>query len=170
MRKDTGRLGADRPWEGLDQERVLRNLLEDTIKEQDTKKVQIVGTQELTPIMARFSRAAEGELGPLLLGYGKHMSYDSPKLAEAIIRLARPMKFGEEPIFRFDADVEIDRENLFQLLRFYEQEREQRGNKFYFFSGGYRCRTADQIHTLLATGGVPYSVMQRIDQLLHEPT
>lgn len=137
-------LGADRPWEGLDKERILRNLLEATIEKQDTRKIQIVGVQELTPIMARFSRAAEGELGPLLLGHGRQMSYDSPKIAEAIIRLARPMHCGEEPIFRFDADVELDDENLTQLLRFYEQER-GRGNKFYFFSGGYRCRRADQI-------------------------
>ncbi|GAG24025.1 unnamed protein product, partial [marine sediment metagenome] len=145
-------LGDSRPWEGLERERILRDLLNAAIEKHDpTRKVQIVGTRELTPTMAPLSRAAtsagHAKLGTLLLGHGKYMSYDSPKVVEAIIRLARASRFRKEPIFRFDADVDMDDRNVRQLLDYYAQHSSRR---YYFFSGGYRCRKpANQIDRLL---------------------
>jgi hypothetical protein len=65
------------------------------------------------------------------------MYYDSPKVVEAIIRLARGRRFGREPIFRFDADVEVDDQNVRRLLEYYARQSRRR---YYFFSGGYRSR------------------------------
>ncbi len=141
-------LGADRPWEGLNRERILRNLLQDAIDKLPTNKAprdrfQIVGTHELTPVMARLSREAEErreqKLGELLLGHGERLYYDSPKVVEAIIRLARaarPELCGEDPIFRFDADVDVDDKNVKLLLKYQALRSAQ--NECYFFSGGYR--------------------------------
>ncbi len=141
-------LGADRPWEGLNRERILRNLLQDAIDKLPTNKAprdrfQIVGTHELTPVMARLSRVAEErreqKLGELLLGHGERLYYDSPKIVEAIIRLARaarPELCGEDPIFRFDADVDVDDKNVKLLLKY--QALRSAPNECYFFSGGYR--------------------------------
>jgi hypothetical protein len=133
-------LGDDRPWEGLERERILRDLLEHAIQRGDPAgKVQIVGTREVTPTMARLSKAAAlagyARLGALLLGSGRHMYYDSPKVAEAILRLARAEKFGKEPIFRFDADVVVDESSVRQLLDYYARCSKR---PYYFFSGGYR--------------------------------
>ncbi|MGB6836992.1 MAG: hypothetical protein WBF66_04730 [Dehalococcoidia bacterium] len=137
-------LGDTRPWEGLERERLLRQMLERAIRVTGATKVQIVGTAELTATMAQFSRRAADlgreRLGNLLLGYGQHLYYDSPKVVEAIIRLARTAKNGNEPIFRFDADVEVDDDNVRTLLEYYSARCD---DEFCFFSGGYRARDLD---------------------------
>jgi hypothetical protein len=134
-------LSSERPWEGLDEERVLREHLEKAVRRLAPDKIQIVGTRELTPTMASLSRMTkrgeQKELGDLLLGSGRDLNYDSPKVVEAMIRLARATKFHEEPIFRFDADVEVDDENVLCLLNYYDELATK--EQYYFFSGGYRC-------------------------------
>jgi hypothetical protein len=154
-------LSGKKPFQSLYADRLLRDILIEERKN-STGKIEIVRIRELVPFMAKLSaefetRRSQGNderrLGELLLGHGERLYYDSPKLVEAIIRLARFAKKGQEPIFRFDADVEVDQVNVERLLSLYEKLAKKAtgadhsaGNpaSHYFRSGGYRARTRTQ--------------------------
>jgi hypothetical protein len=131
-------LNGQWPFNGLTQERRLREKLEGTIQLQEAAKFQIIGTQELIPLMERLERATreiaelEAHHNPafLLLGGAGKGTYDSPKLIEYLIRIWRP----NEPLFRFDQDVVVCDASLEKLLDYYQPQVRQ------IFSGGYKSR------------------------------
>jgi hypothetical protein len=115
------------------------------------KKIQIVGTKELIPILAKLQTSVETkheELNDLLLGGGQHVYYDSPKFAEAIIRIARGKRSNQELILRFDEDVSVNHKGIDELLQFYEKFKEsniEEQEKFCFFSGNYRIHKSEDL-------------------------
>lgn len=73
----------------------------------------------------------------MFLGGGKTLFCDSPKIIEAIIRLARWSR--PEPILRIDADVEVNDDAVEELIAFHEAQQQAIGlHPVYFFSGGYQ--------------------------------
>jgi len=150
-------LKGDKPFQSLYRDQLLRKALLEA-RQGHTKKIEVVRIRELIPTMARLSLGLghggeETQLGNLLLAHGDRLYYDSPKIVEAIIRIARFARFGQEPIFRFDADVEVDDENVKKLLDCYQRLAEkadlayhatQKRDSYYFFSGRYRAKTKDE--------------------------
>jgi hypothetical protein len=140
-------LNGQWPFNGLKEERRLRETLEGAVQLIGSAKFQIIGTQELIPLMEKLESASreiaelEAHHNPafLLLGGAGKGTYDSPKLIEYLIRIWSP----DEPIFRFDQDVEVCDASLEILLGHYQPQTRQ---IFYqpqtrqIFSGGYKSR------------------------------
>ncbi len=127
-------------WRNLNKERLMRTILEDSIAETGAKKIQIVGVKELIPTMSGLETAADKDktsLASLLLAGEQHLYYDSPKLIEAIIRIARGFHFGNELIFRMDADVKPNDKGFHKLIEYYDTNLKSKGERYYFFSGHY---------------------------------
>lgn len=134
-----GVLAAEDPWIKLDIERRVRDILEQAIEDVGTSKIRIVGVDELIPTMASLERIANNRGTPLcefLLGKGQYLYYDSPKMVEALIRIARRMN-RNELIFRFDSDVTPNEEGIQELINYYRNLPEDMRAGYYLFSGGY---------------------------------
>jgi hypothetical protein len=131
-------LNGQWPFNSLKEERRLRETLEGAIQLIGSAKFQIIGIQELIPLMESLESAtreiaaleAHHNSAFLLLGGGGRVTYDSPKLIEYLIRIWSP----DEPLFRFDQDVEVNDESLEKLLIRYQAQTHQ------IFSGGYKSR------------------------------
>jgi hypothetical protein len=76
----------------------------------------------------------------LLLGHGGKWTYDSAKLIEYLIRIL----CQDQPILRFDEDVEVDDIGLEKLLAQYDKRKDA-----IIFSGGYRSPTGSKDDDLL---------------------
>lgn len=102
-------------------------------------KFSLVGISQLQPLLLQLSELSNNLTGTsfkkLVLGGGAELFYDSPKVVEAIIRIARRDK--NEAILRFDQDVVIDSESIAALIDEYNSQRAL-GKKYFFFSGSYR--------------------------------
>lgn len=136
-----GVLAGRDPWSKLDLERRTMAVLRQAMRAADTSKVQLVGISELTPPMSTLERSAkEGNrsLAGLLLGSKKYLYYDSPKMVEAIIRLARGHKDPSEVILRFDADVSPNQKGIKRLVTYLDSLPTEMRKGYFLFSGGYR--------------------------------
>ena len=138
-----GILAREDSWIDLDKERRMRGVLNEIIEESNAKKMQIVGVEELIPTMSSLERKAKASgssLAQLLLAGEKFLYYDSPKIIEAIIRIARGLRHESELIFRMDADVRPNNTGFIKLLDHYDTlpaaSRGERG--VFLFSGGYQ--------------------------------
>jgi len=95
-----------------------------------------IGFDKMVSVMSKLQWAAtnaEQQLNLLLLGDGKHMRYDSPKIVDAMLRI-----FGRAngmPVFRIDEDVEPNTKSFIKLLEAYNDLAQDKG--FFVFSGGY---------------------------------
>ena len=99
-------------------------------------KFQVIGLEELKPLLEPLDKLAENSRIPLkqlVLGGGSELYYDCPKVVEAIIRVARRHK--REPIFRFDVDVAVEEQGVQKLIDQYEDLVDDK--HYFFFSGTY---------------------------------
>ncbi|MBI1924675.1 hypothetical protein HYR99_10525 [Candidatus Poribacteria bacterium] len=105
---------------------------------QNPDKFQIVGLDELKPLLVPLNQLAQNSSIPalnyLVLGAGSELYYDCPKVVEAIIRIAR--RHEREPIFRFDADVVVKEQGVRALINQYERL-VNANQEYFFFSGSY---------------------------------
>jgi hypothetical protein len=83
-----------------------------------------------------------GQMDPLLLrriaGTKAFYTYDSPKLVEAVIRIARSLEpyLAQYAVIRIDEDV-LPNEEAIELLLAKAHEKWRSLTKYFFFSGGY---------------------------------
>lgn len=102
-------------------------------------KFRVVGVSQLQALLETFTKLSLGinakKLSALLLGGGSFLFYDSPKVAEAIIRLAR--RHNNEPFLRFDEDVIVNGDSVKALIDEYDSMLAS-GEQYFFFSGSYR--------------------------------
>lgn len=108
-------------------------------------KFRVVGVSNLQALLATFRELCLGinakRLNDLLLGAGSQLFYDSPKVVEAIIRLAR--RHNNEPVLRFDEDVIINGESVKTLIEVYDNM-VANGEQYFFFSGSYRTNDRER--------------------------
>jgi hypothetical protein len=131
------------PFKALMIERTMRKILKDAAKAEGVDdKIQIVGIEELIPTLANLQGIAGRRLNFLLLGGGKNPYYDSPKMVEAFIRLARGFHIKtDEVILRFDEDVAVNQTSVEKLINCHRKLPYGK-NKFRFLSGNYRFNEA----------------------------
>lgn len=119
-------------------EEKLKPAIEEHCGSQYVEKFEVVGVTQLQPLLEKFMKLSQNlkgiELNQLVLGGGSELFYDCPKVAEAIIRIAR--RHNPESILRFDQDVEINQEGIKALLNTYNNYINY-GKKYSFFSGSY---------------------------------
>ena len=102
-------------------------------------KFEIVGFRQLEPLLTpleKLARNSKISLKKLVLGGGRKMNYDCPKVVEAIIRIAR--RHYLQPILRFDVDVLVNCEGIEHLISHYERLLAD-NVKYFFFSGNYHA-------------------------------
>jgi hypothetical protein len=137
-------LKGEIPFEALMMEKRMRKVLEDVAKELGVKKkLQIIGIEELLPTLAHLQGIAVShrkKLNFLLLGGGKTPYYDSPKMVEAFIRLARGTHINtDEVILRIDQDVAVNPKSIDKLIEFHDKyPYRKRKDQYHFLSGNYR--------------------------------
>lgn len=73
-------------------------------------------------------------VGDVLLAQNSQVYYDTPKIIEALVRIAR--REYREPILRFDEDVIINDSGLSKLISEFERGVKSR-RPYFFFSGNY---------------------------------
>lgn len=135
-----GVLSGKDSWINMDKERRMREILEEIKNEIEIKKLQIIGTKELTPTMGSLERAAgKVPLGKFLLSDAEHLYYDAPKFIEAIVRIARGYCLTDQLIFRMDSDVFPSENAFLNLIDFHSNLPSDATNnkRFFFFSGVY---------------------------------
>ncbi len=140
----TGVLSAQTPFLHLEEENLLRALLENAIRAARAEPLfQIIGLSELTGVLSRIeaddAQRKSGphlELNKLLLYEGKGDYYDVPKFAEALIRLARGRN-ESEVVLRFDHDVEANQSGLDVLVSKITDLRSSSDTRHFFLSGSY---------------------------------
>ncbi len=145
------------PWTELHKENLMQRILDDIINgnKDKYKKIQVVGVRELVPTFASLEAQAKKNERPLkrvLLGRGTDLYYDSPKMVEAIIRIARgrhSAKSQSELIFRLDSDVEPNADAFNKLMNYYDRLPDAVKDGYYFYSGNYRVRSANGKDDLL---------------------
>lgn len=101
-------------------------------------KFHYVGLHELTDLLSKIWNVDPNLLSPgIFLGGNNAFTYDSPKFAEAVIRLARGdiPHLAENPIIRIDDDADINPKSIKILLEAFTSASSFR--PFYFFSGRY---------------------------------
>jgi len=131
------------PFKMLTIERAMRDVLEAAATNVRVRhKVQIVGIDELIPTLTYLQDIAEHRNQPLnnlLLGAGKDTYYDSPKMIEAFVRLARGFHIrSEEVILRFDEDVAVNQDSIDALIDYHNTLPYGKSNdEFRFLSGNY---------------------------------
>lgn len=97
-----------------------------------------IGFDSMVDVLSRLERRAKEfnrTIRLLLLGSGKHMRYDSPKMIDAILRIA-----GRRtgcPVFRIDDDVRPEEASLRRLLLAYASMPDLHPDAIFVFSGGY---------------------------------
>ncbi len=144
-------LSGQIPFKALTIERSMREILEAAARaERIGGKVQIVGIEELVPTLAYFQDIAQDSdqpLNNLLLGGGQSTYYDSPKMIEAFIRLARGLHSEtEEVILRVDEDVTVNPKGIDALIDYcgklsYGNEQDE----YCFLSGNYCCHDPEDL-------------------------
>jgi hypothetical protein len=90
-----------------------------------------IGVRELACHLTRLQRQDADLVDSL--AYRENFTYDSPKYAEAIIRLRRP----DDTVIRVDADVEVNEEAIARILKAARALRQTPGKKMWWFSGSY---------------------------------
>jgi len=135
---DVRKLSA--PFIGLETDRQLVKLLSKAAKSAccEPRFVVVVGFDRMVDVLSRLQRRAQerGEMiSNLLLGSGKHMRYDSPKIVDAILRIAG--RNTDRPVFRIDDDVEPSEKAFSLLIDAYEKISGRRSSSVFVFSGGY---------------------------------
>lgn len=130
------------PFLGLQTDRRLVDIVREAAEESGYMgEVVPIGIDVLVNVLWRLQvklRLANRDLRLLLLGSGKSMRYDSPKMVEAILRIAGHGK--GIPVFRIDEDVEGNEAAFKKLIEQYAQIRATRSGEYhmyYMFSGGY---------------------------------
>ncbi|OGN99434.1 MAG: hypothetical protein A2Y58_05045 [Chloroflexi bacterium RBG_13_51_52] len=142
---------GDIPFKELMIERTMRNILETAARVEGlSDKVQVVGIDELIPTLAALQDIAESrnqDLDLLLLGGGRYAYYDSPKMVEAFIRLARGTHIEtDEVILRFDEDVFVNRGSIQKLINFHNKlPYGKNKNEYRFLSGNYRFHKPEDL-------------------------
>lgn len=102
-----------------------------------------VGLFQLVNLLNKLTEVNR-ELVKFLGGLGGILfTYDSPKFAEAVIRLARGThaQLADSPVIRIDEDAKPTASFLRRLVR--EYARSARANNFFFFSGTYGSDNPD---------------------------
>ncbi|GAI85840.1 unnamed protein product, partial [marine sediment metagenome] len=139
------------PFQTLTIERAMREILQAAASaEKIGDKVQIIGIEELIPTLAYFQDIAQDSgqpLNNLLLGGGKSAYYDSPKMIEAFIRLARGFHSKtEEVILRVDEDVKVNPKGIDTLIDYCGNLSYGSGQDEYcFLSGNYRYHKPEDL-------------------------
>jgi hypothetical protein len=129
----------------LAQENQLKSLIKDAeaearkelrLRRDHPPRFERVGLVELVDLLNKLTRI-EPKLVKLLGGKNGKFTYDSPKFAEAVIRLARSNHTlrAAQPVIRIDEDAEIAAASLSTLLEQYTRSAE--ASHFFFFSGRY---------------------------------
>ena len=129
---------GEAPFISLDSDRTFLEMLKEARAKTECKEDFIIpiGFDKMVSVMSKLQWAAKNSGKPLnllLLGEGKHMRYDSPKIVDAMLRI-----FGRAngmPVFRIDEDVKPNPESFANLLDAYNNLPQKRG--FFAFSGGY---------------------------------
>ena len=99
--------------------------------------VRMVGLEELSPLLARVEAVATDlHIQDFLLPDGKD-SYDTPKIASAIIQLARLPLRHTEMFMRIDDDVTPNEVGILNLKKRYYKYTHQKGNKHFCISWNY---------------------------------
>jgi hypothetical protein len=135
---DVRKLSA--PFIGLETDRRLIRIVRKAARDAGCAPgfVVPVGFDRMVDVLARLQRRAEEYdqvIGYLLLGSGKHMRYDSPKIVDAILRIAG--RETDSPVFRIDDDVTPNEEGLKRLIDCYRTMPERGTAAVFVFSGGY---------------------------------
>jgi len=144
-------LSGEIPFESLTTERAMREVLETAVRMEGLEdRVQIVGIDELIPTLTYLQQIAHLSglpLNNLLLGAGKTAYYDSPKMVEAFIRLARGLHVGpEEVIIRMDEDVALNPRGIDALIKYYDDHPHGANSiEYRFLSGDYRCHDSEDL-------------------------
>lgn len=137
---------GEAPFISLDSDRTFIEMLKEASKKackEANEKTECkedfiitIGFDKMVSVMSKLQWAAtnaEQQLNLLLLGDGKHMRYDSPKIVDAMLRI-----FGRAngmPVFRIDEDVKPNQKSFIKLLEAYNNLPQDKG--FFVFSGGY---------------------------------
>jgi hypothetical protein len=116
------------------------------------KKFVVIGLTQLRPLLNQFQALSNNiaaiDFNKLVLGEGSRLWYDCPKFVEAIIRIGR--RHYQEPILRFDQDVEVNPDGVQALIDAYNL-RINRDQKYFLFSGSYHWHdknTEPEMHWL----------------------
>ncbi|MDD1628790.1 MAG: hypothetical protein LUQ26_15195 [Methylococcaceae bacterium] len=124
-------------------ELAIQPIIIDAIREhcddESYKKFVVIGLTQLRPLLDKFQDLSKNmgggiDFNKLVLGEGSRLYYDCPKFVEAIIRVAR--RHYQEPILRFDQDVEVNPDGVKALIDAYNV-RIDRDQKYFLFSGSY---------------------------------
>lgn len=112
---------------------------------QQAPRFQIVGLPHLVTLI-HFLYRANPQLVEFLAGRDGSLTYDSPKFVEAVIRLARGAHpiCHQNPILRFDADVDVNPGSVQALLEQVHQQNLM--GQMSFFSGGYGQTDPDPVN------------------------
>jgi hypothetical protein len=106
----------------------------------------LIGIQELRPILASVELSAGGDLAKFLLKEDGTGGYDTPKIAAALIQLARRDFARQEMFVRVDDDVEPNAPALKRLKKVYYELTHDEANKYFCFSWNYSDKPLDTLH------------------------
>jgi len=128
---------SEAPWKGLSEDRRWICVARAAAEESGcADKVFPIGFDLLVDVLSALQRRAgeqKADIRLLLLGSGMKMAYDSPKIVDAILRIAG--RFTGSPVFRVDEDVEPDNVAFQKLLDAYALM--PNPNAIFAYSGGY---------------------------------
>ena len=96
---------------------------------------RLIGLGALAPLLNALLRAGP-EFVHRLAGPGGRFTYDCPKVVEALLRMGLWLRGDTTPLFRFDADVEVNEGAVRKLIAQYDAV-SKAGNPYFLFSGGY---------------------------------
>jgi len=100
--------------------------------------IKVIGIEELNPILLRVEAANPGlQLKQFLLGADGKGGYDTPKIAAALIQLARRDFEHQEMFIRIDNDVDPDAKGIEELKKVYFDLINSPDNKQFCFSWNY---------------------------------
>jgi len=128
------------PFVGLQADRTLVRILREESDNAGCPRGFIIpiGVDALVNLLSRLQLQLNGlgkDISQLLLGSGKYMRYDSPKMVDAILRIAG--RNTGRPLFRIDDDVEPRNASFKKLLIAFRKLPNRSLDAIYAFSGGY---------------------------------
>lgn len=128
------------PFIGLSLDRTLLKIATDAAKKAGCPKgfIEPIGFDRLVDVLSRLQQRAKEskqQIGLLLLGSGEYMRYDSPKMVDAILRIAG--RRTGSPVLRIDDDVCPNEQSLKRLLDIYKRMPDRDREAVFCFSGGY---------------------------------
>lgn len=136
---------------GSEEEKEIKKAFADKLP-LDFPIVQVIGMAELQPMLARVEALNPGlKFREFLLNKEGKNGYDTPKIAAALIQLARREYERQEMFIRIDDDVEPNADGIAALKKVYYDLVNNSDNKQFCFSWNYFAHPIEPVDPLKGT-------------------